>query len=176
MKDGLRFFPNYFQNFPITTPRYKHPRVKSGCKIKIVLHIKGATKTANKSRGLCLLRTNFFSSLYPNFDDKHHFPSFFIYPLHLNILSQIKETKKRKSRAQYVRLVAYVHIELNLIPTLVTLVLIIITIFLFVVSNEISVTMKQNYIWHQFLENSYAVFTLQSQINWYKLTVQIILF
>ena len=46
-----------------------------------------------------------------------------------------------------------------------TLVLIIIKIFLFVVSNEISVTLKQNYIDTKFLENSYVVFKLKSQIT-----------
>ena len=39
-----------------------------------------------------------------------------------------------------------------------TLVLIIIKIFLFVVSNEISATLEQNYIDTKFLENSYVVF------------------
>ena len=50
----------------------------------------------------------------------------------------------------FVILEIYVHIELNLIPMVVTLVWIIIKIFLFVMSNEISVTLKQNYFWHQF--------------------------
>ena len=53
-----------------------------------------------------------------------------------------------------------------------TLVLIIIKIFLFVVSNEISVTLKQNYIDTKFLENSYVVFKPKSQINYFKLTIQ----
>ena len=53
-----------------------------------------------------------------------------------------------------------------------TLVLIIIKIFLFVVSNEISVTLKQNYIDTKFLENSYVVFKLKSQINCLKLTIK----
>ena len=57
-----------------------------------------------------------------------------------------------------------------------TLVLIIIKIFLFVVSNEISVTLKQNYIDTKFLENSYVFFKLKSQINCFKLTVQKTLF
>ena len=43
----------------------------------------------------------------------------------------------------------YIHIELNLIPMVVTLVLILIKLFPFLVSYEISVTMKQNYIWHR---------------------------
>ena len=53
-----------------------------------------------------------------------------------------------------------------------TLVLIIIKIFLFVVSNEISVTLKQNYIDTKFLENSYVVLKPKSQINYFKLTIQ----
>ena len=53
-----------------------------------------------------------------------------------------------------------------------TLVLIIIKIFLFVVSNEISVTLKQNYIDTKFLENSYVVFKLKSQINCFKLAIK----
>ena len=57
-----------------------------------------------------------------------------------------------------------------------TLVLIIIKIFLFVVSNEISVALKQNYIDTKFLEKSYVVFKLKSQINCFKLTIQKTLF
>ena len=57
-----------------------------------------------------------------------------------------------------------------------TLVLIIIKIFLFVVSNEISVTLKQNYIDTTLLENSYVVFKLKSQINCFKLTIRKTLF
>ena len=53
-----------------------------------------------------------------------------------------------------------------------TLVLIIIKIFLFAVSNEISVTLKQNYIDTKFLENSHVVFKLKSQINCFKLTIK----
>ena len=92
LEKWLMFFSKLLPSFPITTPRYKHPMVKLGCKIKIVLHIKGVTKTANRNRGLCPLKKNFFSSLYPNLM-KRHFPSVFIYPLHLNILSQTKQTK-----------------------------------------------------------------------------------
>ena len=42
------------------------------------------------------------------------------------------------------------------------LVLIMIKIFLFVVSDEISVTLKQNYIGTKFLDKSYVVFKLKS--------------
>ena len=36
------------------------------CKIKVVLYVKGATKTAYRNRGFCKLKTEFLSSLYPS--------------------------------------------------------------------------------------------------------------
>ena len=114
----------------------------------------------------------FFSCLYSNLIINVIFPIFLVYPLHLTILSHRNETKRASLMLHSVRLAIYIHIELNLIPMVATLVLIIIKIFLFVVSTEISVTLKQNYIDTKFLENSYVVFKLNGQINCFKLTIQ----
>ena len=53
----------------------------------------------------------------------------------------------------------YIQIKLNLIPLLVTLVLIITEIFVFFMSNEISLTLKQIASDTKFLEKAYAVFS-----------------
>ena len=45
-------------NFPITNPNTNIQSL-STCKIKIVLHIKGATKTAYRTKGFCKLKTHF---------------------------------------------------------------------------------------------------------------------
>ena len=52
----------------------------------------------------------------------------------------------------------YIRIKLNLIPLLVTLVIIIIEISLFVMSNKIALTLQQITSDTKFSENSYAVF------------------
>ena len=132
-----------------------------------MLQIKGVTKTTYGNKGFCKLKTQFFSSLYPNLTINVIFPFFLVYPLHLNILSHKNETKM-VSLMLIAWDLTYVHIELNLVPMVVTLVLIIIKIFLFVISNEI--------FNNKFLENSYAVFKLKSQSNCFKLTFQITLF
>lgn len=61
----------------------------------------------------------------------------------------------------------YVHVELNLISIVVTLILIIIKKFVFVISYEISATWKQNDTGFdtEFSEISYEAFKLKSQIN-----------
>ena len=60
----------------------------------------------------------------------------------------------------------YVDIELNLVPMVV-----IIEIFVFFMSNEIFVTLQKVTPDTKFLENSYAVFKLKSQINCFKLII-----
>ena len=52
----------------------------------------------------------------------------------------------------------YTQIKLNLIPLLVALVLITIELFLFVLSNESSLTLKEIPSDTKYLQNSYAVF------------------
>ena len=65
----------------------------------------------------------------------------------------IEIDKKGESHVQCVKLNIYIQIKLNLIPLLVTLVLVIIEIFLFVISNEISLTLKQIACDSKFLEH-----------------------
>ena len=57
------------------------------------------------------------------------------------------------------KLKIYIHMKLNLIPMLVTLVLIITEIFLVVISNKTTLTLKQIASDTKFLENSFAVFS-----------------
>lgn len=66
------------------------------------------------------------------------------------MLSHKKDTKKGESHTQCVRLDIYIHIEQNLIPMVVTLILIVIKIILFFMSTEISVTLEQNLFWKNF--------------------------
>ena len=49
-------------------------------------------KISYRNRGACKLKKQFSS--YPNFNSKHHFPLFLVYPLHLNILFYRNETKR----------------------------------------------------------------------------------
>ena len=76
-----------------------------------------------------------------------------------------------KSHDPCVRLDIYIHIELNLIPMVVTLVLLLMKLVLFLVSYEISVTMKQNYIWHQIFRKLTYIFKVKSRINCFILTI-----
>ena len=77
-----------------------------------------------------------------------------------------KGDKKGEPHAQCMRLDIYVDIELNLIPMVV-----IIEIFLFFMSNEIFLTLQIVTPDTKFLENSYAVFKLKSQINCFKFII-----
>ena len=57
LEDGLSF-SILVPNFPIANPNTNIQSL-STCKIKIVLHIKGATKTAYRTKGFCKLKTHF---------------------------------------------------------------------------------------------------------------------
>ena len=59
------------------------------CIMKVVLHIKWATKTVYGNGGFCKLKTQFFSSLNTNLMINVIFPIFLVHSLHLNTLSQI---------------------------------------------------------------------------------------
>ena len=57
LEDSLSF-SKLVPNFPITNPNTNIQSL-STCKIKVVLHIKGATKTAYRNKGFCKLKTHF---------------------------------------------------------------------------------------------------------------------
>ena len=65
LKDGICIFPNCFQIFQIQALN-ANIQTLLPCKIKVLLHVKGATKTAYGNSGFCKLETRFLSSLYPN--------------------------------------------------------------------------------------------------------------
>ena len=89
------------------------------------------------------------------------------------------ETRQKgpESHVQCMKLKIFIHIKLNLIPMLVTLALIRIEIFLFVMSNEISVTLKKiasDTTLH--FRKLICSFQLKSQFNCFKLTIHVTLF
>ena len=86
LKDDLYcLFPNWFKNFPITIIPIQ---ALLPCKIKVVLHIKGATKTLYENLGFYKLKRPFSSILCPNLMINIISQVFLVYALHLNILSQ----------------------------------------------------------------------------------------
>ena len=146
----------------ISESRIHPPRVK--CNLQ-----RWSYKKQLAERRFCKPETSFFSCFYSNLMIKVIFPIFLVYPLHLNILSHRSKTKRVNLTIHVWDI--YIHIELNLIPKVVTLVLILIKLFPFLVSYEISVTMKQNYIWHWIFRKLTCIFKLKSQINCFILTI-----